>query len=92
MPNFKNKKDIEYYQEVIEHKKKVNDIMEDYALLLRKRGYAHDNSKFSDSEFSLWVEGYIPENDRDIESEEYKETYEKIEKVRKIHYSKNRRA
>lgn len=89
MAKIKNKKDAQYYQEVIEHKKKVMDIMYDIANMIMKRGYIHDDSKLQD-EFDSWVEYYIPENERDIESEEYKKSFEALKEVREQHYMKNR--
>ena len=70
MAKIKNKKDASYFQEVSEHKKKVMDIMFDLAHMIMKRAYVHDDSKIQD-EFDLWVEHYIPESERDIESDEY---------------------
>lgn len=90
MAKFKNKKDIEFYESVINHKEKVKKLISNMSTLLWKRGDSHDDSKLEEPEFSGYAENFISEEKRDPESEEYQECREKLEETITIHHRKNR--
>jgi len=86
----KTKKDIEFYESVVQHKKAISDIMYKLADMIRKRADAHDDSKLDSTEFNKWSLNYLPESKRNLDNKEFKKTFEKLGEVREIHYSKNR--
>lgn len=86
---FKNKKEEEYYEKVMEHKELVRKYMTKIITSLKKRADSHDDSKLQEPEFSLIAKEYLDFKKIEYGTEKYEENLKKMEPILDIHYLKN---
>ena len=82
--------DHDAYLSTIEHKKAVEEVMNEFARVLKQRGKDHDNSKLEEFEFPAFSK-YTPMlRNLTYGSDEYKKCLAELDPTLQHHYANNR--
>jgi len=84
------KNELEFLCDLILHSSEVSENLEVFSSELRKRGLAHDRTKFQSFEFDRFLSGWEDFKKTDYGTEKYNESPDKVTEAREHHHENNR--